>query len=172
MFALFAPYGLLVLIPVNLHEKSSTDERHESNINNFNRLSMSNIQHYDSRMWLHAIGMYLLSALAMYFLVVEYRQVLPLFSFFLSLLLSYFVTRRYICLPVTYFLSTNLLLKGFGGAFYLWLKGRKKPRRTLHRQTPRTSKIETWMESFRSSFRCTYIQPTYLSPTFWSRSCA
>eukprot|EP00752_Nemacystus_decipiens_P006507 g5859.t1 len=72
VFALFAPYGLLVLIPVNLHENKA-DERHESNINTFNRLSMSNIQHYDSRMWLHAIGMYLLSALAMYFLVVEYR---------------------------------------------------------------------------------------------------
>lgn len=74
MFALFAPYGLLVLIPVNLHDHSSADEQHESSINTFNRLSMSNIQHYDSRMWLHALGIYLLSALAMYFLVVEYRQ--------------------------------------------------------------------------------------------------
>eukprot|EP00903_Cladosiphon_okamuranus_P008738 g8370.t1 len=73
VFALFAPYGLLVLIPVNIYEKNSADERHESNINTFNRLSMSNIQHYDSRMWLHALGIYLLSALAMYFLVVEYR---------------------------------------------------------------------------------------------------
>lgn len=76
---MFAPYGLLVLIPVNIYEKSSADERHESNINNFNRLSMSNIQHYDSRMWLHALGVYLLSALAMYFLVVEYRQVCTLY---------------------------------------------------------------------------------------------
>lgn len=82
MFALFAPYGLLVLIPVNLNEKDSSQRQHESSINNFNRLSMSNIQHYDSRMWLHALGMYLLSALAMYFLVVEYRQVLSLFSIF------------------------------------------------------------------------------------------
>lgn len=75
VFALFAPYGLLVLIPVNLHDKisSADSQQHESNINTFNRLSMSNIQHYDSRMWLHALGMYLLSALAMYFLVVEYR---------------------------------------------------------------------------------------------------
>ncbi|CAN0472669.1 unnamed protein product [Hapterophycus canaliculatus] len=75
VFALFAPYGLLVLIPVNLRENSKSGDggKHESNINNFNRLSMSNIQHYDSRMWLHALGIYLLSALAMYFLVVEYR---------------------------------------------------------------------------------------------------
>lgn len=77
VFALFAPYGLLVLIPINLHENSGADGgQHESSINNFNRLSMSNIQHYDPRMWLHALGMYLLSTLAMYFLVVEYRRVL------------------------------------------------------------------------------------------------
>ncbi|CAN0565796.1 unnamed protein product, partial [Laminaria digitata] len=73
--ALFTPYGLLVLIPVNMKAvpTGSQDVRHESSINTFNQLSMSNIQHYDSRMWLHALGVYLLSILAMHFLVVEYR---------------------------------------------------------------------------------------------------
>ncbi|CAN0427215.1 unnamed protein product, partial [Ascophyllum nodosum] len=76
LFALMAPYCLLVLIPVNIMDapRGTEDVRHASSINNFNRLSMSNIQDYDPRMWLHALGMYLLTAFAMYFLVVEYRR--------------------------------------------------------------------------------------------------
>ena len=86
-----APYCLLVLIPVNIMDapRGTGDVRHASSINNFNRLSMSNIQDYDPRMWLHALGMYLLTAFAMYFLVVEYRraradsnQILPPCVFF------------------------------------------------------------------------------------------
>ncbi|CAM9768390.1 unnamed protein product, partial [Ectocarpus sp. 12 AP-2014] len=73
VFALFAPYGILVLIPVNVMETPSDSNQARTNINTFNRLSMSNVQHYNPCMWLHALGMYLLSALAMYFLVVEYR---------------------------------------------------------------------------------------------------
>lgn len=78
IFALFAPYGLLVLIPINMREAPGDKgdfQQHASNINTFNRLSMSNIQHYDARMWYHAFGVYLLSGLAMYFLLIEYRQV-------------------------------------------------------------------------------------------------
>ncbi|CAM9948657.1 unnamed protein product [Ectocarpus fasciculatus] len=73
VFALFAPYGLLVLIPINVMETPSDSDQSQTNINTFNRLSMSNVQHYNPCMWLHALGIYLLSALAMYFLVVEYR---------------------------------------------------------------------------------------------------
>lgn len=74
MFAWFIPFALLVLIPVNVSEaQSSADYRYASNINRFNKLSMSNIQHGDPRVWVHALGMYLLTGLSMYFLVVEYR---------------------------------------------------------------------------------------------------
>lgn len=83
VFALFAPYGLLVLIPINVMETPSDSDQSQTNINTFNRLSMSNVQHYNPCMWLHALGIYLLSALAMYFLVVEYRCV-PFFFFFSS----------------------------------------------------------------------------------------
>lgn len=74
VFAIFSPYALLVLVPVNISKLGGSNGT-LSNINTFNRLSMSNIsgEQYDSRMWLHALGLYLLSALAMYFLVVEYR---------------------------------------------------------------------------------------------------
>lgn len=74
VFAAFLPFALLVLIPVNLTEvTSSGDYRYASNINRFNKLSMSNIQHGDQRTWVHASGMYLLTSIAMYFLLVEYR---------------------------------------------------------------------------------------------------
>lgn len=75
-----ALYGLFVLIPVNMTEPQSLigDIQHASKINTFNRLSMSNLQDYDPRMWLHAFGMYILTALCMYFLFVEYRQAIPL----------------------------------------------------------------------------------------------
>lgn len=79
VFAIFSPYALLVLVPVNISKLGGSNGT-LSNINTFNRLSMSNIsgEQYDSRMWLHALGLYLLSALAMYFLVVEYRFVVSL----------------------------------------------------------------------------------------------
>lgn len=80
VFALFAPYGLLVLIPINVMETPSDNNQPQTNINTFNQLSMSNLQHYNPCMWLHALGIYLLSALAMYFLVVEYRCTPVFFS--------------------------------------------------------------------------------------------
>lgn len=99
MFALFAPYGLLVLIPVNVMETPSDSNQAQTNINTFNRLSMSNVQHYNPCMWLHALGMYLLSALAMYFLVVEYRCT----SFFFLFVSSCCGVTGLTCVPNPFF---------------------------------------------------------------------
>lgn len=74
MFALFTPFALFVLVPVNITGVISPRiYPYTSNINTFNSLSMSNVPMGDQRMWLHATGMYLLTAISMYFLVIEYR---------------------------------------------------------------------------------------------------
>ncbi|CAM9819834.1 unnamed protein product, partial [Sphacelaria rigidula] len=74
VFALFTPYALFVLVPVNITGVNSPRiYPYTSNINTFNSLSMSNVPMGDRRMWLHAMGMYLLTGISMYFLVIEYR---------------------------------------------------------------------------------------------------
>ncbi|CAM9825412.1 unnamed protein product, partial [Discosporangium mesarthrocarpum] len=74
VFGTFAFYGLLVIVPANVQGGSrSGSYEYQTNINTFNRLSMSNIQHYDPRMWLHALGVYGLTGITMYFLLIEYR---------------------------------------------------------------------------------------------------
>eukprot|EP00611_Tribonema_gayanum_P023537 TRINITY_DN496_c0_g1_i6.p1 TRINITY_DN496_c0_g1~~TRINITY_DN496_c0_g1_i6.p1 ORF type:complete len:942 (+),score=353.08 TRINITY_DN496_c0_g1_i6:140-2965(+) len=73
IFGIFALYGLAVIIPANIAGGQRNSFRVQTSINSFNQLSMSNIQHYDSKMWVHAFGVYLLTALVQYFLYVEFR---------------------------------------------------------------------------------------------------
>ncbi|KAG5185648.1 hypothetical protein JKP88DRAFT_262622 [Tribonema minus] len=102
VFGIFALYGLAVIIPANIAGGQRNSFRVQTSINSFNQLSMSNIQHYDSKasalcirrtsalklaivtehcssrlaelqMWVHAFGVYLLTALVQYFLYVEFR---------------------------------------------------------------------------------------------------
>ncbi|CAM9750160.1 unnamed protein product, partial [Phaeothamnion confervicola] len=73
VFAIFSVYGLAVIVPTNVQGGLRTSEHVQTTINTFNQLSMSNIQHYDSKMWVHAAGLWLLSAVTMYYLFVEYQ---------------------------------------------------------------------------------------------------
>mmetsp|Transcript_28583 Transcript_28583/g.37431 ORF Transcript_28583/g.37431 Transcript_28583/m.37431 type:complete len:872 (-) Transcript_28583:241-2856(-) len=64
--AIFAVYGLCVLIPIN-----ATGGRDESSL--FNTLSLSNIVDGSRKMWAHVVGMYLLTGIVMWQLVIEFR---------------------------------------------------------------------------------------------------
>lgn len=73
IFAIFSFYGLTVIVPVNVASGAKQSGNVITTINTFGQLSMSNIQHYDSKMWVHAAGLYLLTALTLYYLYVEFR---------------------------------------------------------------------------------------------------
>ncbi len=60
--AIMSLYGVIVIVPTNITGGQSYSDAATS-INSFNQLSMSNIQHYDSRMWVHGVGVYLITGL-------------------------------------------------------------------------------------------------------------
>lgn len=66
IFGIFAVYGLCVLIPVN-----ALGSNGEQSL--FNTLTLSNIADGSNTMWFHVVGMYLLTAITMWQLVVEFR---------------------------------------------------------------------------------------------------
>jgi Late exocytosis, associated with Golgi transport len=49
IFAIFAVYGLAVIVPANIAGGLKSSANLKTKINSFNQLSMSNIQHYDSK---------------------------------------------------------------------------------------------------------------------------
>ncbi len=60
--AIMSIYGVFVIVPTDITGGQSYSGAATS-INSFNQLSMSNIQHYDSRMWVHGVGLYLITGL-------------------------------------------------------------------------------------------------------------
>ncbi len=66
-------YGMLVIVPTNITGGQSYSGAATS-INSFNQLSMSNIQHYDSRMWVHGVGVYLITGLTCYLLYRDFEE--------------------------------------------------------------------------------------------------
>jgi hypothetical protein len=51
IFAIFAVYGLAVIVPANIAGGLKSSANLKTKINSFNQLSMSNIQHYDSKVY-------------------------------------------------------------------------------------------------------------------------
>ncbi len=66
-------YGMIVIVPTNITGGQSYNGAATS-INSFNQLSMSNIQHYDSRMWVHGVGVYLFTGLTCYLLYRDFGE--------------------------------------------------------------------------------------------------
>ncbi len=66
-------YGMFIIVPTNITGGQSYSGAATS-INSFNQLSMSNIQHYDSRMWVHGVGVYLFTGITCYLLYRDFEE--------------------------------------------------------------------------------------------------
>ena len=68
IFASFAPYAFIVLLPVNASVFFKAEETTTTPLNTFNQLSMSSMPNKDPRMWAHCLGVYVLTGLTMHYL--------------------------------------------------------------------------------------------------------
>jgi len=66
IFSVFAVYGLLVLVPLNSFGNGGE-------LSLFNIMTLSNISNESPKMWAHVVGIYLLTAITMWQLVIEFR---------------------------------------------------------------------------------------------------
>ncbi|CAM9788024.1 unnamed protein product [Chrysoparadoxa australica] len=69
--ASFALYGLAVILPINATGKYYA--RSATSMNNFTRISMSNVEPGSIRLWAHTLGIYLLTAITLFFLNGEFK---------------------------------------------------------------------------------------------------
>ena len=67
IFAVFAIYAILVLLPVN-----GTAPTEDNSVDSFQRWSMTNIKQQSSLCWFHLFGIFLLTAITVYYLEMEF----------------------------------------------------------------------------------------------------